>query len=308
MPLSRARAGAPSSPPRPPPWPWACSVPPPPPRRPPPRSAPTSAGGSTPAAPGSTGPKVERAAAASSSPRPPRARATPPRYLATDLVARPRERSRRCGAYHFARPALPLDRVGAGHPVRRRPRRRPDAGHPASGARPGDQRRADAARWSPGRRSSPRRCAPRTGRTAAWSTPTRASGQCQMGAARPSTGSRCGWRPYRTTPPAPVGGWPAWSMWQYTATASVPGIIGDTDLSRFAGDAAASPVARRHRHHAVARDGADGPARGARSRPASVRPRCAGSPRTTGVGWPPGSPSRRARRRRTSTSAAPPRP
>ena len=29
---------------------------------------------------------------------------------------------------------------------------------------------------------------------------------------------------YRSTPPVPVGGWPAWSLWQYTASASVPGI------------------------------------------------------------------------------------
>ena len=42
---------------------------------------------------------------------------------------------------------------------------------------------------------------------------------------------------YRPNPPVPVGGWPAWSLWQYTASASVPGITGAVDMSRFAGDA-----------------------------------------------------------------------
>ncbi len=44
---------------------------------------------------------------------------------------------------------------------------------------------------------------------------------------------------YRPDPPVPVGGWPAWSIWQYTASARIPGVIGDVDLNRFAGDAAA---------------------------------------------------------------------
>ncbi|MEO7746119.1 MAG: GH25 family lysozyme [Actinomycetota bacterium] len=43
---------------------------------------------------------------------------------------------------------------------------------------------------------------------------------------------------YRPTAPVPVGGWPAWTLWQYTASASVPGISGAVDMSRFAGDAA----------------------------------------------------------------------
>lgn len=44
---------------------------------------------------------------------------------------------------------------------------------------------------------------------------------------------------YRSTPPAPVGAWGAWTMWQYTASARLPGISGDVDMNRFAGDAVA---------------------------------------------------------------------
>lgn len=44
---------------------------------------------------------------------------------------------------------------------------------------------------------------------------------------------------YRSTPPDPVGGWPAFTLWQYTASARIPGISSDVDMSRFAGDAAA---------------------------------------------------------------------
>lgn len=43
---------------------------------------------------------------------------------------------------------------------------------------------------------------------------------------------------YQSSTPTSPTGWPAWSLWQYTSTASVPGIHGDTDLSRFAGSAA----------------------------------------------------------------------
>ena len=43
---------------------------------------------------------------------------------------------------------------------------------------------------------------------------------------------------YRSTPPPSVGGWPAWTMWQYTASGRLPGITGDVDINRFAGDAA----------------------------------------------------------------------
>lgn len=45
---------------------------------------------------------------------------------------------------------------------------------------------------------------------------------------------------YRTTAPAPLAGWPAWALWQYSATASVDGIPGPgaIDMSRFAGTAA----------------------------------------------------------------------
>ncbi len=44
---------------------------------------------------------------------------------------------------------------------------------------------------------------------------------------------------YRSTPPAPVGAWDAWTIWQYSASARLPGISGDVDMNRFAGDAAA---------------------------------------------------------------------
>lgn len=42
---------------------------------------------------------------------------------------------------------------------------------------------------------------------------------------------------YRTTVPTPLAGWPAWALWQYSATASVDGIpgAGAIDMSRFAG-------------------------------------------------------------------------
>lgn len=42
---------------------------------------------------------------------------------------------------------------------------------------------------------------------------------------------------YRTTAPTPLAGWPAWALWQYSATASVDGIpgAGAIDMSRFAG-------------------------------------------------------------------------
>jgi GH25 family lysozyme M1 (1,4-beta-N-acetylmuramidase) len=40
------------------------------------------------------------------------------------------------------------------------------------------------------------------------------------------------------TPPL-VGGWPTWAMWQWTSTASVPGVSGNVDNSHFNGSAAA---------------------------------------------------------------------
>lgn len=59
----------------------------------------------------------------------------------------------------------------------------------------------------------------------------------QMGASRAFGRSPLWLASYRATPPVPVGGWPAWSLWQYTASASVPGITGAVDMSLFAGDA-----------------------------------------------------------------------
>lgn len=44
---------------------------------------------------------------------------------------------------------------------------------------------------------------------------------------------------YTSTPPAPVGGWPAWSLWQHTSSARIPGVVTNVDMNRFAGDAAA---------------------------------------------------------------------
>ncbi len=44
---------------------------------------------------------------------------------------------------------------------------------------------------------------------------------------------------YQSTPPPSPAGWPAWTLWQYTSSGSVAGIQGRTDLSRFSGDAAA---------------------------------------------------------------------
>lgn len=45
---------------------------------------------------------------------------------------------------------------------------------------------------------------------------------------------------YRTTAPTPLAGWPAWALWQYSATSSVDGIpgAGAIDMSQFAGTAA----------------------------------------------------------------------
>ena len=40
------------------------------------------------------------------------------------------------------------------------------------------------------------------------------------------------------TPPL-IGGWPTWAMWQWTSTASVPGVSGSVDNSHFNGTAAA---------------------------------------------------------------------
>ena len=44
---------------------------------------------------------------------------------------------------------------------------------------------------------------------------------------------------YRSYAPPPVGGWPAWTLWQYTSSAKVAGIVGNVDMNRFAGDATA---------------------------------------------------------------------
>ena len=44
---------------------------------------------------------------------------------------------------------------------------------------------------------------------------------------------------YRPYAPPVVGGWPSWSLWQHTASARVPGIVGNVDMNRFAGDATA---------------------------------------------------------------------
>ncbi len=44
---------------------------------------------------------------------------------------------------------------------------------------------------------------------------------------------------YRSTPPPAPGGWPNFTMWQYTSTGHVNGIPGSVDLDRFAGSPAA---------------------------------------------------------------------
>jgi GH25 family lysozyme M1 (1,4-beta-N-acetylmuramidase) len=43
-----------------------------------------------------------------------------------------------------------------------------------------------------------------------------------------------------TTPTAATlpGGWSRWTLWQYTSTGKVPGIVGNVDINRFNGDAA----------------------------------------------------------------------
>lgn len=44
------------------------------------------------------------------------------------------------------------------------------------------------------------------------------------------------WIAHYTSAAAPTTlGWPAWTFWQYSSTASVPGIKGDVDMNRFAG-------------------------------------------------------------------------
>jgi lysozyme len=40
---------------------------------------------------------------------------------------------------------------------------------------------------------------------------------------------------YDVSDPAIPIGWPSWSLWQYTANGSVPGISGDVDVSNFIG-------------------------------------------------------------------------
>ncbi len=59
----------------------------------------------------------------------------------------------------------------------------------------------------------------------------------QMAGTRALTRSPLWLAAYRATPPAPVGGWPAWSIWQYSATSRVAGVVGDVDMSRFADQA-----------------------------------------------------------------------
>jgi GH25 family lysozyme M1 (1,4-beta-N-acetylmuramidase) len=44
---------------------------------------------------------------------------------------------------------------------------------------------------------------------------------------------------YRSTPPPAPGGWPNFTMWQYTSSGRVNGIPGSVDLDRFAGSPAA---------------------------------------------------------------------
>jgi GH25 family lysozyme M1 (1,4-beta-N-acetylmuramidase) len=43
---------------------------------------------------------------------------------------------------------------------------------------------------------------------------------------------------YNKAAPAPLAGWKAWTLWQYSSTVSVPGIKGASDMSRYAGTAA----------------------------------------------------------------------
>jgi lysozyme len=47
------------------------------------------------------------------------------------------------------------------------------------------------------------------------------------------------WLAQYSAEPSLPNGWPGWTFWQYSATASVPGVRGDCDVSRFAGDDAA---------------------------------------------------------------------
>lgn len=44
---------------------------------------------------------------------------------------------------------------------------------------------------------------------------------------------------YSSTAPAVLPGWPAYTMWQYTSSAAVPGIPGAADMSRFTGSSTA---------------------------------------------------------------------
>jgi lysozyme len=62
---------------------------------------------------------------------------------------------------------------------------------------------------------------------------------------RPPATSRLGrcplwWARYSSSPPTQLPApWKSWALWQYSCNGKVPGVIGDCDRNRFAGDEAA---------------------------------------------------------------------
>jgi GH25 family lysozyme M1 (1,4-beta-N-acetylmuramidase) len=63
--------------------------------------------------------------------------------------------------------------------------------------------------------------------------------QTAMGNSKAFTGYPLWLAAYRSTPPPAPGGWPNFTMWQYSSTGRVTGIPASVDLDRFAGSPAA---------------------------------------------------------------------
>lgn len=159
-------------------------------------------------------------------------------YLASDVVAA-RANGLAVGTYHFARPALPLSTASAQASrfaavigeIRTPGTLPPVLDLEVSGG----LSTAQLVTWAQIFTETVRA---QTGRTPVLYTYP-SFWAVQMGGSRAFSRTPLWLASYRSTPPPPVSGWAAWSMWQYTASASVPGIIGDTDMSQFAGDATA---------------------------------------------------------------------
>ena len=159
-------------------------------------------------------------------------------YFADD-AAGARANGLAVGAYHYARPALPIST--AADQARRFAATVGDVRRPATIApvldleTSGGLTSAQLITWAQVFTETLRQASGRT--PIVYTYPS--FWQVQMANTSAFTRYPLWLAAYRSTPPAPVGGWPAWTIWQHSATSRIAGVSGNIDMNRFAGDAAA---------------------------------------------------------------------